>query len=102
MSRSESCPSCNWDARCCFNCVFYDRNAHHGCRENQADLVADKERPNFCGYFEANQKVGAGNDEASKAKNQLDALFGGSSKEEEKPSQKSSLEDQFKDFMSKK
>lgn len=33
------------------NCKFYDKNAHHECREPQAELVKDKKMANFCGYF---------------------------------------------------
>jgi hypothetical protein len=62
---------------CCRNCRFYDVNAHHQCREPQADFVPDKEMGNFCDYFEA-AVLGAaisGSDRAEQARKKLEALF---------------------------
>jgi hypothetical protein len=41
--------------KCCFNCKFYDREAHHQCREPQAEWVRYKEKANFCSYFVPNE-----------------------------------------------
>jgi uncharacterized OB-fold protein len=37
--------------KCCYNCKFYDRDAHHQCREPQAEWVRYKEKANLCSYF---------------------------------------------------
>ena len=51
LSRSEVCPSCDADVKCCKNCKFYDQNSYNDCRESQADRITEKERSNFCDYF---------------------------------------------------
>ena len=51
VSRSDVCPSCGADVRSCKNCRFYEPGAHYDCRENIDELVKDKERANFCGWF---------------------------------------------------
>lgn len=50
--------------------------AHHECREPTAEWVADKERGNFCGYFEpfGGERTDAA-DEVAFAKAKLEALF---------------------------
>ena len=40
-------------------CVFYDTKVAKACREPIADLVGDKTRANFCGYFQPNPKLAA-------------------------------------------
>lgn len=49
--RSETCPHCEADVRCCLNCRFYDPKSSNQCRETQAERVLDKDRGNFCEYF---------------------------------------------------
>jgi hypothetical protein len=47
----ECCPGCDRALHVCLNCGFYDPTYHNQCREPIAELVADKERANFCEYF---------------------------------------------------
>lgn len=77
VTRSDTCPHCRSDMRCCKNCTYYDVTAHHECREPTAEFVGDKERANFCGMFKAfgGERAGA-NDEVASAKAKLEALFG--------------------------
>jgi hypothetical protein len=55
--------------------------AHYDCRETVDELVADKERANFCESFLLAQKVVSGGtvgkafDQAKKARNDFDSLF---------------------------
>lgn len=35
-------------------CVHYDVNAVDQCREDDAERVVEKARPNFCDYFKPN------------------------------------------------
>jgi len=51
VSRSDVCPFCGADVRSCKNCRFYEPGAHYDCRETIDELVKDKERANFCGWF---------------------------------------------------
>lgn len=57
ISRSSECPKCRSDVRCCKNCHFYDPKAYNECREPQADPIREKDRSNFCGFFQPNTKV---------------------------------------------
>jgi hypothetical protein len=102
MGRKEVCEKCNWDARVCKNCRFYDRNAYRECKEPQAEFVNDKEKNNFCSYFSANDQAPAGQSDADKAKQKLDSLFGGSETKSDESSPLSSLAEEFDKFTSKK
>ncbi len=48
----EECPYCQADLHICLNCRFYDESAYNECKESSADRVSDKEKNNYCGYFE--------------------------------------------------
>ncbi len=50
--RGEACPLCGSDVKVCLNCRFYDRDSYNECRETAAERVVDKDRANFCDYFE--------------------------------------------------
>jgi hypothetical protein len=80
VSRSEVCAKCGADVRCCKNCAYYLPGAHYGCRETVDELVADKERANFCESFLLNANPCAGTagkalDKAKKARTDFDSLF---------------------------
>jgi len=70
------CDACSSDLHVCLNCKFYDRYVENQCREDQADPVANKDRRNLCEYFKP-LGLDAGEDEATKAKARLAAMFGG-------------------------
>ena len=75
-SRKDTCPKCAAYLHCCRNCRFYDVNAHHQCREPQAEFVLDKEFGNLCEYFQAATAAPAqGIDRAAEARKKLEALF---------------------------
>jgi hypothetical protein len=78
IGRREMCPSCGADLHVCLNCRFYDPAAYNACREPQAERVLDKDRANFCDYFdfrtEIDQKPSSPADTSS-AKDRLAALF---------------------------
>jgi hypothetical protein len=62
--------------RVCRNCAFFASGAHHDCREPAAELVADKERANFCEYFAFDVSRAPRREERSEgARAALDALF---------------------------
>jgi hypothetical protein len=78
--RSEQCLQCQADLRVCLNCVSYDPRAAQQCRDRRAEPVADKDRGNFCEYFELAKRVfkpgETANARESKAREQLRKLFG--------------------------
>lgn len=52
IGRRDECINCENDLHCCLQCIFYDPAYANECRENQAEPVYEKDRSNFCGYFE--------------------------------------------------
>jgi hypothetical protein len=52
VGRRDLCPGCGAELRSCRQCGFYDPRAYNACREPQAERVLDKERANFCEYFQ--------------------------------------------------
>lgn len=56
VGRRDTCPHCTADAKVCLNCRFYDANAYHECVEPQAEWVEDKDKGNFCDYFESREE----------------------------------------------
>jgi hypothetical protein len=50
--RTEGCPHCHSDLKCCLNCALHDPGANNQCREPQAEWVTDKDKANFCEFFE--------------------------------------------------
>jgi hypothetical protein len=75
--RSESCPECRSDLRVCLNCESYDSRSAHQCRDRRSEPVMEKERGNFCEYFEMTRKgTTEGKTKASDASERLKKLFG--------------------------
>jgi len=88
IPRDAECPKCGLDLRCCLQCRHHDASYNNQCRETEADPVADKDRRNFCEFFElAPARAGAraatptagraGVSREATARAKLDALFGG-------------------------
>ncbi len=77
FGRKDSCQLCKADLRCCLNCRHYDQRAYNQCHEPQSDRVLDKDRSNFCDYFNfmdsaLDEKTKYANDSVRK---KLDDLF---------------------------
>ena len=96
LGRGELCTGCRRDAKVCRNCRFYDRNSNGECAESQADLVKDKEKSNFCEWFQSRTESGLNRHDI--AANPLDQLFGASSE----PKAKSKIEEELEAFFRKK
>jgi hypothetical protein len=78
LSRREVCAACGADQHACKLCRHYDVRVADMCREERAERVSDKERANFCDYFDPTpgaykpaQAAGA-----AAAKHRLAELFG--------------------------
>lgn len=46
------CEGCGFDLHVCLHCVHHDPSAYNGCREPNAERVADFDRANRCDYFQ--------------------------------------------------
>ncbi len=76
IGRRDVCGSCDAELHACVQCRFYDPAASNQCREPQAERVQDKERGNFCEFFQlAKGKGGGQRSAADDAKAKLEALF---------------------------
>ncbi|OGQ23029.1 MAG: hypothetical protein A3I05_07360 [Deltaproteobacteria bacterium RIFCSPLOWO2_02_FULL_44_10] len=74
IGRGDECPHCHADLHACRQCRFFDLTVSQQCREPQAEFVSNKEKANFCGYFEFCGKSLNVNP-ATDAKRKLDDLF---------------------------
>ena len=104
LPRHEECPHCRAQLHVCRMCVFFDSTLAQQCREPVADLVSDKQRANFCGYFQVNPNAfTASSDQDADARRQLDALFGGQASEtaSEPKSAEDALRDQLEQMFKK-
>jgi hypothetical protein len=52
--RTEECPFCNRSLHSCKMCNFHDPKVYNECRETSAERITDKEKANFCDYFDLN------------------------------------------------
>lgn len=74
--RQSTCPKCGSYLHCCLNCRFYDEVAYQQCREPEARFVKEKEKANFCNYFEPAE--GRGRPDTSRAddaRKKLEQMF---------------------------
>jgi len=62
--------------------MYFDTAAPQQCREPVAENVSDKQRANFCGYFQINPQAYAGQSDQAADSQKLDALFGDGTSEE--------------------
>ena len=88
LRRLEECRKCAAELHVCKLCEWYSISVAKHCREPIAEEVKDKERANFCDYFKPRPDAHVAKDVAasSKARADLDALFGGGAKSVAEPS----------------
>ncbi len=82
VARVDGCPYCHSDLKCCLNCALHDPGANNQCRESQAEWVTDKDKSNFCEFFEFRSTSalglpghGGSQSDQAKARAAFDALF---------------------------
>ncbi len=93
ISRQDECPSCAVYLHVCRMCDFFDPNVPKQCTEDDAEEVFEKERLNFCDWFQPGAAVfdAARAAEESRARNELASLFG--EEEGQKPDDGALLKD---------
>ncbi len=72
--RRDECEKCGADLHVCRNCRHYDSKIYNACREPQADRVQEKDRSNFCDFFEVGENTG-GISERDRLREAAEALF---------------------------
>jgi hypothetical protein len=76
VGREEYCRACRAEVHACRMCRFYDVSKARQCAEPVAEPVQNKERANFCGYFEpVGGRRRPADPAAGAARSALDALF---------------------------
>jgi len=81
IGRQTICPHCSAYLHACVQCALHDPSAHNQCREPQAEFVGNREKANFCDFFQfAAGGSGAGaagsrERKAQDARDKLEALF---------------------------
>lgn len=71
----DECMHCRTDLHVCKNCEFHDVKAYNECREPSADVVREKDRANYCDFFNPKASAAGVNDEKAKLKAAAEALF---------------------------
>ena len=99
IDRRDECPDCSIHLHVCKMCVYFDPGVAKQCREDDAEEVFDKEKVNFCEWYEpaadAFDPVRAGR--ADTAQSDLAALFGDESDRQTAPdAELKDAEDLFK------
>jgi hypothetical protein len=56
ISRRDECRACGADLRVCLNCTFYDEGRANQCFEPQAEKIKEKDRSNYCDFFQFKQE----------------------------------------------
>lgn len=83
LSRRDQCPDCSADLHVCKMCTRFDATVPRQCREDGAEDVTEKERANFCDWFEPSDAAfdPTRKSDADAAKSALATLFGDSTDE---------------------
>ncbi len=63
--RETNCLQCGKAARVCRNCRWFAPGRPNDCEEPTAEPVMDKERANFCDFFEPSAEAGTKGESAS-------------------------------------
>ena len=75
LGRREECSKCHSDAHVCKNCAHYDPKVYNECRETQADFIQEKERANFCDYFQVRGEIGSQKQQTNDLLSAAESLF---------------------------
>jgi len=81
VTRSDQCPNCQADLRSCRGCRHFDPSRKYQCRENVDYGVGNKEKSNFCDFFQVREvfKTAGGlrmrADDKDSRKKKFDDLF---------------------------
>jgi len=80
LSRRDQCPACSADLHVCRMCQYFDASVTRQCREDGAEDVTEKARPNFCDWYKPSSSAFDPSQQsaADDARDALAALFGDS------------------------
>jgi hypothetical protein len=75
VGRRDECPACHADVHVCKNCEFYDPKVYNECRETTAEVVREKDRANYCDFFDPRKGSSGATSKADLLRAQAEALF---------------------------
>lgn len=75
IGRLDDCEKCGRDLHACVQCSLFDRGYHNDCRESQSGYIGDKERANFCEFFQFGRDIEDERNTVAAMKNKLNDLF---------------------------
>ena len=73
--RESECPQCRKQTHVCRNCGFYEPGRPNDCQEPIAEPVRDKDRANFCDYFDPSAQAYRPKADPEALKAAADSLF---------------------------
>lgn len=73
--KSEECPKCYASVHCCKMCHFYDPKVYNECKEANAERIVEKEKANYCDYFQLKGAQGSGGNNKDELLNLANSLF---------------------------
>jgi len=76
--RRDACVRCGSDLHVCLNCSFYDPVRSRQCRNDNVELVKDKDLTNFCDEFSFTDRPASfspAGDTSAPSKQSWDKLF---------------------------
>ncbi len=65
--RESNCLQCGKPTKVCLNCRWYAPSRPNACEEPMADPVMDKQRANFCNFFEPDSERKGGTEQQADA-----------------------------------
>lgn len=71
----DECSQCHMDLHVCKSCSFYDPKVYNECREPSAEVIRDKEKANYCEYFQAGGDIGGEAKKRDALRAAAEALF---------------------------
>jgi hypothetical protein len=87
FSRFEECPHCTSDLHTCKGCKHFSASLTSSCNEDRADFIAEREKSNYCEFFEPNPTPFHSLDKqnADMARAKLAELFGDTPQDQTAP-----------------
>ncbi len=78
LRRADECPQCRAELHVCKMCAQYAPRLRHGCQQDDAPDVRNREAANFCDYFKPSAMAFAGGRDSADAaaRTELARLFG--------------------------
>jgi hypothetical protein len=75
VGRRDTCTRCGAELRSCISCRHYDPNVAKGCKEPFAEVPRERDRANFCEFFQIGEGRASGDARRQSLESAAEALF---------------------------